>query len=328
MDVLTHAFLPYGVLTVLRRPRKERWAGAVGGFAPDVDTLWAWSAGLNNDLYALAHRGFSHTFWGTILLATLVLYALSRPGLHRKWPRFSGFALDRTVIPALVAGAWSHLVLDGVTITGTPALWPFDPTRYTLSWFFFSVSYLLLLMLALWIPIWRKRASETYVRNALVAVLAVLAIAGGIRWTSFPSDLEGGEKVTPGAVDWNWIVSKRNDGGVTVYDTNWGREGKRVFFAEHNRTAAAPAIAACEGHDHFISWRWNTWGLDIVNATAREDGGWNVTFRDSARLYAEKEGGFRIFSRLVGSEEERALKCQVFADGGIRISRTGGFWGS
>jgi membrane-bound metal-dependent hydrolase YbcI (DUF457 family) len=324
LDVLTHGFLPYAAATWLRRPSRERAAAAIGGFAPDLDTTWAWSASLDAHLYPLVHRGASHTLVGAPLMALLFFAFVGLLG--RRWPRLR-FGPLTAVAPALLLGALSHLVLDMLTITGVPLLWPFSDVRWTTNWFFFSVPYMVPVALVLWIPVWRGRAGERWVKRGSLVLLAVLLAAGALRFASYPHDATPQERVTPGATDWTWILTRRNETGVVAQGVSWGHRGAPVFFPETNRTAAASAVEACLRAPGSTAWRWGEWGEHVAGATRAPDGGWNVTLRDSARLFMEHDASNALGRRVFGTEDDRALRCHVGTDGSVRVERRGGFWG-
>lgn len=331
MDSLTHIFVPYAAFTLARRPRHERVAAAIGGFAPDLDALWAWLSHAHELAYPLVHRGFSHSMLGAPLLATLLLFLLSRPRLKRRWKRFEAVPWNAKAITPLWLGAWSHLVLDGVTITGVPLLWPLDDGRLTTDWFFFGITYLLPVSLVFLIQILRGRASDRFVKVGLVFVATILVIAGTIRFVSFPKDLVGDEDVTPGPVDSRWYVSRRNETGVSVYATKLG--GARMaeeFFPEHNRTAAAQALGACESRPGYTPWHWHLWGLPVVNATRLPDGGWRIQYADSAIAYADLHPDLRLWRNPAreASEFPRGAACVVTPDGQADFRRDRGWIGS
>lgn len=324
MDLFTHGFLPYAGATWLRRPPKERAAAAIGGFAPDADTLWAWAASIDPHLYPLVHRGASHTLLGAPLLALVAFGVVGLLGRRRARFRFGSLS---AVAPALLLGALSHLVLDMLTITGVPLFWPFSDARLTLDWFFFSVPYMAPVALVLWIPVWRRRATERWVRRGSVVLLAILLAAGAVRFATYPHGAAPDETVTPGSTDWTWIVTRRNETGVHAQGVSWGKRGDAVFFPEPSRTAAAPAIDACLGSPGGTAWRWGQWGLSVANATPTAEGGWNLTLRDGARLWMEHDDANAFGRRLFGSEDDRALRCHVRPDGSVTVERRGGFWG-
>lgn len=330
MDVLTHAFVPFAAFTLAKRPKLERVAALVGGFSPDIDTLWAWASHLDPWAYPLVHRGFSHTFWGAPLLAALVWSLLSWPRLHQWWRKTALIRWDRSMVPALVIGAWTHLVLDGLTITGTPALWPLDSGRYTMNWFFFGVTYLMPVSLVALVKLLRGTASDRFVKGSALLLLGLLLVAGAIRAYSFPRDLDGGEDVTPGPLDWRWYVSERNETGVRVYQTGWGGAlAGETFLPEPNRTQAAAAISACEKHPGYVPFRWSLWGHAVTNATRTEEGGWRIRYDDSAKILSSRVPDFRLWRSPAreSSEAEGAL-CLVDASGKAVFQRERGWVGS
>lgn len=322
MDLLTHGFLPYAAFTWARRPNRERVAAAVGGFAPDIDTLFSWTAHYDEHLYPFVHRGVSHSLVGAPVYALLVFLLLGLPVLRRRWPRFAAFAPGRDVLHALALGAFSHLMLDMTTITGVPLLWPFALDRVTAGWFFFSVPYLIIISLVFWIPILRGRATDRWVKIGGAVVLVVLLAVGGLRAATYPHGETEGATVTPGTNDWTWVLSRRNETGVQVRTYAWGDLATEKFFAEPNRTAAAGAIDACLEAVGARAWVWNLWGLPVADSRPRPEGGWAITLRDSVRLSTESRA-----SSLFGSEDDRALRCIVDAEGHISTQRRAGFWG-
>lgn len=322
--------MPFAAFTLAKRPKLERVAALVGGFSPDIDTLWAWLSHSHEYAYPLLHRGFSHTFWGAPLLAALVWSVLSWPWLHQRWKRTQMIHWERGMVPALVTGAWTHLVLDGMTITGTPVFWPFTDARFTLDWFFFGVTYLMPVSLVALIKLLRGTASDRFVKISFGILVLLLSVAGGIRAHSYPENLSGDEDVTPGPVDWRWYVSDRNETGVRVYQTTWGGGvDAEMFLPEHNRTQAASAIAACERQVGYTPFQWSLWGLPVVNATRTPEGGWSIRFDDSGRVLAERGNDFRLFRfRDRDSDESEGARCLVDASGNARFQRDRGWLGS
>ncbi len=326
MDLLSHGFLPYGGFTLAGRPHRERVAAAVAGMAPDLDVLWAWASVLDPAAYPFQHRGFSHTVWGAPLLAILLLFLVSRPTLQNRWRGFHVFELGSRTFYAVLLGAWSHVLLDYTTITGVPAFWPLSTTRFSLGWYFFSLSYMMVVCFIFWVPVWRGRATRRWIVTGFFVLVGLLAVVGLVRYATYPSGLEGGETVTPGGLDWIWYVSQRNETGVLVYATEWGQPQEVRFYAEPNRTAARAAVEGCEGDPAFQGWVWKAWGLSVLNAT-RSDDGWRLTYFDSARLYQSDAAGGSLLGRLFGSEREKGFTCVVHDDGRVETIRPGGFFG-
>ena len=331
VDTLTHAFVPYAAYRWGGRPSRQRLAAAMGGLAPDLDAFWAWMSHAHEYAYPLVHRGFSHTLWGAPLLATGFLFLLTRPVLRKRWKRFEAFAWTPDVLAPLWVGAWTHLLLDGLTITGTPLLWPFDDARFTTDWFFFGVLSLMPLSLFLWIQVFRGKASDRFVRGGAIAMALLLAISGAVRAYAYPRDLAGDEDVTPGPNEWTWIVSQRNASGVLVYDTQWGgRVAHRLFLPEANRTAAQAAIGACAARPGHLPWNWYLGGLPVVNATRRTDVGWSLEYDDSMWVFTDEFGtwgGLRSPAREA-SDPGRGAHCEFDPDGNAVFTRDRGWIGS
>lgn len=331
MDTLTHAFVPYAAYRWGGRPSRQRLAAAVGGLAPDLDGLWAWLSHVHELAFPLVHRGFSHTVWGAPLLATALLWLLTRPALRRRWKRLEAFAWKPDVLAPLWLGAWSHLLLDGLTITGTPALWPFDDARYTTDWFFFGVLSVMPVSLFLWIQVFRGKASDRLVRGGAIALVLLLAVAGGVRAYAYPRDLLGDEDVTPGPNEWTWVTSRRTDAGVVVYDTQWGgRKVHELLLPERNQTGAASALGACAARPGYTAWNWYLAGLPVVNATRRADGGWSIEYQDSMWEFLDEHGAFGGIRSPFrdASDTDRGAHCEVGPDGTADFRRDRGWIGS
>ncbi|MGZ4903809.1 MAG: metal-dependent hydrolase [Halobacteriota archaeon] len=83
------------------------------GSLPDLDT--------RVPLRVIGHRsGLSHSFF-TVAAVSLLAYLV-----------FSGLSpLDLIVIPATVGAITSHVLLDTLTLSGCPLLWPFTRHRYS-----------------------------------------------------------------------------------------------------------------------------------------------------------------------------------------------------
>jgi len=353
---LTHGFVPYAAFTIARRPRVERIAAAIGGIAPDMDAVWAWLSHSHEHAYPLVHRGFSHTFWGAPLLATVLLFFVAHRKIAGRFRRFENIWFTRGAFIPLWIGAWSHLLLDGLTITGIPLLWPFFDGRFTTDWFFFGIPYLLPLSLFGWIMIYRGKATDRVVKRVFALMVVVLLLAGSVRAYSYPRDLTGDEDVTPGPVDWMWIVSSRNDTGVHVYSTGWeGKIGPSVFFEDSAYGAPPHVRSACEETVGYVPWRWYMWGIPVTRAThvtvhggvtTREtvggptedgvggeefvNGTWIVAYHDSALLFNERYPTFRLWQNPVrnANDSEEGGICTWTPSGNVKFQRARGWIGS
>ena len=100
-------------------------AGVLGGLAPDLDhrkSKITQKAGLFGFVSSrmLKHRGVLHAP-ATYLVLAAVLFACI--GAH---------SLTRAAICGLLAGTASHLLLDALTPSGIPLLWPLTKKRISL----------------------------------------------------------------------------------------------------------------------------------------------------------------------------------------------------
>ncbi len=83
------------------------------GTLPDLDT--------RVPLRVIGHRsGFSHSFF-TIVIASLLAYLIFS----------SSPPLERIIVPATAGAIASHVLLDTLTVSGCPLLWPFTRRRYS-----------------------------------------------------------------------------------------------------------------------------------------------------------------------------------------------------
>lgn len=117
--VLTHAVVGYTLVSLL--DSAPPLAGLVGAILPDIDLLFA-PAGS----FPLVHRGLTHTpLCGAAVTGAIWLGAYSRVSKYSlKIP--SGQAVPT----AIVVGYGSHLVLDSLTVSGVPWLYPLSVVQY------------------------------------------------------------------------------------------------------------------------------------------------------------------------------------------------------
>lgn len=115
--VLTHALVGYTLAAVVGRAPTGAVVGAV---VPDVDLLFApaWS-------FPFVHRGLTHT----------PVFATAVVGAVVAWRRQSVVTLPSDRVGRLSAvavglGYGSHLVLDSLTASGVPWLYPVSTTGY------------------------------------------------------------------------------------------------------------------------------------------------------------------------------------------------------
>ncbi len=156
MDSLTQVVLgaAVGEATLGRRAgRKAAVWGAVGGTIPDLDVLA--QSFLDPVAQADFHRGFSHSFVFSLLVAPVLGWIIAR--IHRKeglsiWP------WAWLMFLALV----THPLLDIFTTWGTEFFWPFSNAKIALNSIFvvdplYTFPFLLFLILALRLPRGHRR---------------------------------------------------------------------------------------------------------------------------------------------------------------------------
>lgn len=101
----THLFFALALAYILRLPRIPM---AIGGIIPDIDILLSYG-------FPLVHRGIVHT---PFFLAVCVVFLY--------------LIMESPVTFAFGAGFLSHLLLDIITPSGIPLLYPL-PVYYTLN---------------------------------------------------------------------------------------------------------------------------------------------------------------------------------------------------
>lgn len=133
----------------------------------------------------LEHRfTWSHSLVGALILSGLVALGAGRLAAPTK---ASLSSRKRMLLAGL--GAFSHLLLDWSTSSGTQLLWPFRDTRFALDWFSFIDPLLLfILLLGLALPalfrliaeeIGARRSEAGARRAAWVALAACALLAAG-----------------------------------------------------------------------------------------------------------------------------------------------------
>lgn len=144
MDSISHAFLGVAVAALSGHPLSIHdpvyIAAVLGAEAPDFDILvWVRS----HFAYLKAHRAFSHSFLGLLVLAgffTTVAYGI---GFTSDFLAFFGWFL---------AGSLSHSFIDYFNTHGVSLLWPVSKIRQTnhllnvvdpLLWLLFCIPYLI-----------------------------------------------------------------------------------------------------------------------------------------------------------------------------------------
>lgn len=297
MDIATHALVPMAgalaALGFLRRDAIEDRRRAaiatvfgIAGFAPDLDGLIDGLSARSDALYFLQHRGLSHTLVGAPLFGLVALGALVL--LARAWPRrMSLFTWRPVLVPAAILGSLTHLVLDGVTYSGVPLLWPFSfarvgfPLFHWLVWWLFPVGALVLALHAV------GRLSRRRVVQAGALVVVALLVVASVRVVTRPSaaDLPEGALVFPASSELAWtIATPIPDGSWRVETYRDGRLQDPVEFFHRAPEEAAEAIARVTETGAFKGFRMGSFG-PVVTQAHREGEAWNVTFLDVAQRY-------------------------------------------
>lgn len=294
VDVATHALVPMAAaLAALgfwardepQDRRKAAFAAVFGlaGAAPDLDGLIDPLSEWFDSLYWLQHRGVSHTFAGAPIFGLILLLALSAGAAA--WPRRMGlFAFRPRLVVAAATGAWTHLVLDAVTYSGVPLLWPFVDGRFGFMLFHWLVFWLFpvgAIVLGLHMI---GRLSRRRVVQAGALVVVVLLVLAGVRAASRP-DVEDGQLVFPTKRELSWVVATPHANGTWVLETHrLGDRSDAVWFEPNEPEAATDAIARAKATDAYRGFRMGSFGPQVVVAV-QEAAGWNVTILDIAQRY-------------------------------------------
>ncbi|HEV8359453.1 MAG TPA: metal-dependent hydrolase [Candidatus Thermoplasmatota archaeon] len=323
MDIFTHAVLPLAALAFLRRPLAERLAIGLGAAMPDMDVFFSWATRLCDDpCFAFTHRGLSHTVWGAPLLGALGLAIVTMPWWSRRWPRMAAFQLGPMTLLAALVGGLSHVALDALTITGTPALWPLTLQRFTLNIYFFSLLYTA--PLALWVVwrLFRGTLQERHLKLAALGLVAMLVAGGALRVATMPQGLGADAVVQPSPLDGEWLVAKPGaaPGSWEVATTSVWRASLHTTHAGNATAASADAVARAQALGAWKGWAWTN-EAPLVNATAIEDG-WRLEFRDAFALHRNATGW-----NIGGFARERPLVIEV-ARGEARVVERAPFFGA
>lgn len=119
--VLTHAALGYALVSVTTG--RAPLAGLAAAVLPDADLLFApeWT-------FPFVHRGLTHTplFGGTVVVAVVVWASRG----SESWSLTRSRLRSRRLGAAVVLGYGSHLVVDSLTASGVPWLYPLSSVGY------------------------------------------------------------------------------------------------------------------------------------------------------------------------------------------------------
>jgi inner membrane protein len=127
VDSLTHALAIAVVLALAGRPDLIPY-GIAGAVLPDIDVLFTRLSGRDARLYIFTHGGFTHGFFGALLVAVLAAVPMVLLSSATQIAPFGIAALG-----AIVAGALSHIALDYLAYPGIPLFYPVSDKKYTLG---------------------------------------------------------------------------------------------------------------------------------------------------------------------------------------------------
>lgn len=295
MDIATHLLVPYaGILAAFgfhRRgaPRdRTRTAQAavfgVSGFAPDLDGLVDPLSARLDALYWLQHRGASHSLVGAPFFALLL--ALMLAFAARRWPRVFGlFAWRASFVPFAVLGSWTHLLLDGITLSGVPLLWPFAWGRVGFFHFHWLVIWLLPIgAVALALHAFGRLSRPSLVRVGVFVVVALVLVAGA-RAATKPA-FDDATLVFPRSSVSEWIVVRElPNGSFEAALHRDGVESSQMVFEHRLTQQALPAAQRAAATDAYRGFLMGSYGPRVVHAAPAADGAWLVTFTDVAQRY-------------------------------------------
>ena len=348
LDILTHFLLAWALLGLFRRPAAERIAAGIGGYAPDLDVLWfPWANRVLPGAFPLVHRGWSHTVWGGPLLALALVYLVTRPTVAAAIARLSphrravppdgsahagAFTWGRATALAAILGAWTHvLVLDAITITGTPAFWPLTDARLSLELFFFGVGTATIASGTVLVLRWRRRIGDRGVQIGALVVVGLILLSGSIRLASRPDVPEDGfVRATP--VDWRWVVAApAPGGGVQVWTESPAGRTLPRYYAGNATGDALAAAELCRATGVYRAASWGGTALETVDATLSGDGAITVEVSDVLWRYVAATPAWDPFGGRVpwweGDEEgARGVRCVVKDGAVVAAERPHGFW--
>ncbi len=295
MDVFTHVLLGYAagiiLFAALGRPSHASatsygLVAAASAFAPDLDAFVA-PLSYFDSLYWLQHRGASHSLLGAPVAAWLFVRLLGR--LSRRWNSLSAARWWPGAWRPLLLGAWSHLLLDGITHHGIPLFWPLSPTPWSLEWYYWIVWWLAPPAAGvLWLR-WRRHWSDARVLQAGAVIVLVLLVLGGVRVLSAP---DGDTYATRHPLEWI-VVDEQAEGtrvdlmrGDTVLDSAW-----YPWHLPAGSTGAVAAIRQTSAYDGFLMASIGplVWQIE---ASAHQDGGWNITLLDVVQRFEARSAPF------------------------------------
>lgn len=256
-------------------------------------------------LYFLGGAGayLQHRFtWSHSLAGTLVLGALVAVGLRKLAGQSASPGSMRRQLLLGWLGAFSHLLLDWSTSSGTQWLWPFRDTRQALDWFAFIDPLLLfILLLGLALPALFRliaeeigaRRTEVGARRGAWAALAACALLVGGRATlhnQAVAHLEShlyGDRTPLRAAAFPHPLNPFVWQGVVETGVSYETSELRLLpkptasgsFSTYYKPASSPALArtlATPSAELFLAWARFP-HIEILPAAGE---GWRIRIRD------------------------------------------------
>jgi inner membrane protein len=184
MDNVTHSLVGWtlGQTGLKRRTRKGLAALILGANAPDIDVFLGWAPWAP----LATHRGWTHSFFGGVLVLPLglaaLLWLLDRWHLRSGKPFRSGLEMHFGWLVALsYIGCLTHPLLDWQTSYAIQLFTPFDKRWYhNDSLFILDVWIWLGLGFAIWLSKRREKRGEGNWRRPALAAAAALVLYIGV----------------------------------------------------------------------------------------------------------------------------------------------------
>ncbi len=301
MDWFTHGVLPYALCRTVGVPHRIAILLLIGAMAPDLDVFLSWLSLLGDAMYPYGHRGWVHSILIAPIWSLWVWLGLRRLAQRREWAWLPQESWIRAA-PWIALGAWSHLVLDGVTIGGVPLFWPISDVNWSAGWFFFMPLAALLVstfvvgrhVRALWrsrragVPFvaWNRRTWQV----VLVAFVIALSATGAVRLASAPSG-----EAWPAPLMWRWYTLSDAENGTREFtEDGWGRADAPMWFRNVFPEAASAHVEACQQSLAYRAWRWEvigpiaTFAEPAYRASHVGPDQWIVQFTDVLGVYTRE----------------------------------------
>ena len=276
MDIFTHAV---AILVILFATGNTVLIpfGVLGAVIVDIDMAWFFIARRNPSLYLLHHAGFSHSFFGAVVLSAIAFgttLVLSSAG----WlPGTIPGGILAPAFAATLAGAYLHLFLDWLAAPGLPLLYPLTEKRFGLAMtpmpLYFLVTLLSLGILG--VTLFRGLTMElAEVYGAMFA--GIILASAGMKWLV--------HRKSPGRSyytlhPFQWIIIREENPSYTVIVYDMFRGVIRELNFEKYRN-----IRPDEAHRYHSPELRRHWYFSYISAVERK--GSEIIFHDPVR-----EGG-------------------------------------